>query len=98
MNTPIPYAMIGGGIGSFIGAVHRHAIALDGRARLVAGAFSSTAERSNESGAALGVDPERAYASYLDLIACETRRDDRPAFVVIVTPNDTHYQIGRAHV
>ena len=96
MNTPIPYAMIGGGIGSFIGAVHRHAIALDGRARLVAGAFSSTAERSNESGAALGVDPERAYASYLDLIACETRRDDRPAFVVIVTPNDTHYPIAKA--
>lgn len=90
------YAMIGGGTGSFIGAVHRHAIALDGRARLVAGAFSSTAERSRASGEALGVATDRAYASYQELIDAEGARADRPAFVAIVTPNDTHYSIAKA--
>ncbi len=96
MSGPIPYAMVGGGVGSFIGGVHRHAIDLDGRARLVAGAFSSTGERSVESGRALGVDPERAYGSYADLIAGESGRDDRPVFVVIVTPNDMHFPVARA--
>lgn len=96
MSGVVPYAMVGGGVGSFIGAVHRHAIALDGRARLVAGAFSSTGERSKESGAALDVVPGRAYASYDALIAGETGREDRPAFVVIVTPNDTHFPIAKA--
>lgn len=96
MSGALPYAMVGGGVGSFIGAVHRHALALDGRARLVAGAFSSTAERSKESGAALGVDPGRAYGSYQEMIAGESGRADRPAFVVIVTPNDTHYPIAKA--
>lgn len=96
MNNPVPYAMIGGGVGSFIGAVHRHAIALDGRSRLVAGAFSSTAERSKASGDALGVPIDRSYATYQDLIAGETGRADAPAFVVIVTPNDTHFSIAKA--
>jgi len=35
----LKYAMIGGGTGSFIGDVHRKAIAMDGKARLVAGCF-----------------------------------------------------------
>ncbi|MEM9373723.1 MAG: Gfo/Idh/MocA family oxidoreductase [Planctomycetota bacterium] len=96
MNGVIPYAMVGGGVGSFIGAVHRHAINLDGRARLVAGAFSATAARSAESGRTLGIDPDRAYASYTELIARESDRGDRPAFVVVVTPNDTHYPITKA--
>ena len=42
--------MIGGGIESFIGDVHRKAASLDGMIELVCGAFSSTAERSKKSG------------------------------------------------
>jgi len=38
--------MVGGGRGGMIGAVHRRAALLDGGVELVAGAFSSTAERS----------------------------------------------------
>ena len=37
--------MAGGGEGAFIGAIHRKAAALDGDWQLVAGAFSSDAER-----------------------------------------------------
>ncbi|MFU8830054.1 MAG: Gfo/Idh/MocA family protein [Phycisphaerales bacterium] len=100
MTTTAPpgltYAMIGGGTGSFIGGVHRMAIALDGTAKLVAGAFSSTAERSKESAAALGVDAERAYADFNELAERESQRDDRPDFVVIVTPNHVHYEAAKA--
>ena len=42
--------MAGGGIGSFIGPVHRMAAALDGEAEYVAGAFSSDSAKSIESG------------------------------------------------
>lgn len=88
--------MIGGGTGSFIGAVHRMAIALDGSAKLVAGAFSSTAERSKESAAAMGVSPDRAYADFAQLATQESKREDRPDFVVIVTPNHVHYEAAKA--
>ena len=43
--------MIGGGRGAFIGAVHRIAANIDGQIELVAGAFSSDAEKSKASGA-----------------------------------------------
>jgi len=96
MTTGLTYAMIGGGTGSFIGGVHRMAIALDGSATLVAGAFSSTAERSKQSAAELGVDAERAYADFEELLKRESQRDDRPDFVVIVTPNHVHYEAAKA--
>jgi predicted dehydrogenase len=88
--------MIGGGQGSFIGAVHRLAIVLDGTARLVAGAFSSTPERSRASAAELGVDPARAYGSFEELARAESTRADGVDFVVIVTPNDMHFPAAKA--
>lgn len=96
MPSKLTYAMIGGGQGSFIGAVHRHAIALDAAAELVAGAFSSTPERSKASAADLGVAPDRAYGSFAELAAAESARKDPPDFVVIVTPNDVHYPAAKA--
>ena len=42
--------MIGGGQGSFIGAVHRIAANLDGHIELVCGYFSSTPENSRVTG------------------------------------------------
>ena len=46
----IRYSMIGGGPGSFIGAVHRRAAWLDGGFYLVGGAFSSDSARSKSTG------------------------------------------------
>jgi predicted dehydrogenase len=85
--------MIGGGRGAFIGAVHRLAAAMDGRAELVAGAFSSDAARSRDSGADLGLDPARVYGSYAEMAAAESASPaaSRLDFVVIVTPNDQHF-------
>lgn len=94
MTQRLTYAMIGGGIGAFIGEVHRRAISLDDRARLVAGALSSTPEKSKLSAEQLGLDPDRSYGSYEELFEQESKRDDRVDFVSIVTPNDTHYMIA----
>lgn len=95
MTERLTYAMIGGGIGAFIGEVHRRAISLDDRARLVAGALSSTPEKSKHSAEQLGLDPDRSYGSYQELFERESKRDDRVDFVSIVTPNDTHYPIAK---
>jgi predicted dehydrogenase len=99
MSTPQPpltYAMIGGGSGAFIGEVHRKAIALDNTATLVAGALSSTPERSKESARQLGLPADRSYASHQELFKVESTRKDKVDFIVIVTPNDTHYPIAKA--
>lgn len=96
MTSHLTYAMIGGGKDAFIGEVHRKVIALDNSATLVAGALSSTPERSLESAKALGLPEDRSYGSWQELIEKETCRDDRVDFVVIVTPNNTHFPIAKA--
>jgi predicted dehydrogenase len=88
--------MVGGGPGAFIGPVHRIAAELDGRIELVAGAFSSSPEKSRAAGASYRIDPARAYGSYEEMIAKEKQRADGIDFVVIATPNNTHLPIARA--
>ncbi len=85
--------MIGGGRGAFIGAVHRIAAIMDGKAELVAGAFSADAERSKASGADLFLDPARVYGSYAEMARAEAKRPaaERLDFVVIITPNHQHF-------
>jgi len=89
--------MIGGGRGAFIGAVHRIAAAMDGRAELVAGAFSSDAERSRASGEDLFLHPSRVYGSYREMAKAESAMPPgrRLDFVVIVTPNHQHFEPAR---
>ena len=90
--------MVGGGQGAFIGAVHRLAARLDGEVDLVCGAFSSNAENSRATGAGLGLAPDRAYASYDEMMRAEAARPegDRMAFVAIVTPNHLHLPVALA--
>ncbi len=90
--------MVGGGEGAFIGPVHRTAAAIAGNCRLVAGAFSSDADRAARSGAALGVAPERSYASWQALIDGERALgpDEGAEFVAIVTPNHLHAPVAIA--
>ncbi|MFY7874830.1 MAG: gfo/Idh/MocA family oxidoreductase, partial [Pirellula sp.] len=64
LNRKLKMGIVGGGQGSFIGRVHSIAACLDNRATLVAGAFSSNAERSKASAPEYDVCQERAYPSY----------------------------------
>ncbi len=84
---------VGGGPGSFIGRIHRMAAGLDGEIELVCGAFSSDPEKSKIAGASLNLDPQRIYASYVEMIETEKElpADRRMDFVSIVTPNHVHY-------
>jgi len=93
MDRKLRMGMIGGGKGAFIGAVHRMAAALDGECELVCGAFSSTPERSMESGEALHLPPERVYGTYEEMIEKERKlpEGERMDFVSIVTPNHLHF-------
>ncbi len=95
-GSVLHYGMVGGGQGAFIGDVHRKAIALDGLARLTAGCFSRDLANTKATGAALGVSADRLYTSYAEMAQAESRRTDGIDFVVIVTPNDTHYQACKA--
>ncbi len=85
--------MIGGGIESFIGDVHRKAATLDGMMELVCGAFSSTAERSKESGKLLLIPEDRCYNNFEEMILAEKElpENERMDFVAIVTPNHLHF-------
>ncbi len=90
-------ALIGGGNQGFIGRVHVMAAALDGRAELVAGAFSSDPTRSRGAAAEFGVSADRGYGSADELMSAESRlpADQRADFVTIATPNHTHFEIAR---
>ena len=90
MMARIRLGMIGGGKDAFIGAVHRFAARLDGEFDLVAGALSSTPEKSRESGEALGLDPARCYGSFAEMAEAEATREDGIEAVSIVTPNHVH--------
>ncbi|MGR3541384.1 MAG: Gfo/Idh/MocA family protein [Hasllibacter sp.] len=91
----IRLGMVGGGNDAFIGGVHRIAARIDGRFDLVAGAFSSTAEKSRASGEALGIDPKRTYDDFAAMAKREARLKDGIEAVSIVTPNHVHYPAAR---
>lgn len=93
---PIRLGMVGGGRGAFIGGVHRIAARLDGEFSLVAGALSSDPERAKASGADLGLDPERTYASFAAMAKTEAARPDGIEAVAIVTPNHLHFAAAAA--
>ncbi len=100
LGRKIRYGMVGGGPGAFIGEVHRKAAALDGEIELVAGAFSSDAEKSRQQGQQLFLDPDRVYDSYQEMIEKESQlpEGDRIDFVSIVTPNHVHHPVAKAAI
>lgn len=90
-------AMVGGGEGAFIGAVHRLVATLDGQVELVAGCFSRDPENTKRTGRALYLDPARCYPSY-EVMAQKEKAlppEQRIDFVSIVTPNNMHFPIAR---
>ena len=85
--------MIGGGMGSFIGAIHRNAAFLDNKIELVAGCFSSSFENYLQTGKDLYLDKERVYKTFEEMLSIESSlsKSDRIDFVSIVTPNHLHF-------
>ena len=95
MGIQIRYGMVGGHMNAFIGEVHRKAIAFDPRAQLVAGCFSTNAEKNRETGETYSLDMSRVYPSYEAMAEAESKRPDGIDFVSITTPNNTHYDVAK---
>jgi len=85
--------MVGGGNDAFIGGVHRIASRIDDHFELVAGALSSTPEKSRVSGEALGLP--RVYDDFHAMAIREARLKEGIEAVSIVTPNHVHYEAAR---
>jgi len=85
-------AVIGGGPGSFIGAMHRQAARLDDRYEIVTGMLSSDIEKSKKAAVEIGLPADRLYASVQEMHAKESARIDGADVVAIMTPNDSHYE------
>ncbi|MGZ9220706.1 MAG: Gfo/Idh/MocA family protein [Anaerolineales bacterium] len=89
-------AVIGGGPGSFIGAMHRQAARLDDRYEIVTGILSSDPDKSKKAALELGFSPNRLYASVQEMFDGEASRKEGVDVVAIMTPNDSHYDYSMA--
>ena len=90
------YGMVGGGPEALIGDGHRKALNLDGKAMLVAGCFSRSHEKTLATGKELEIAPDRCYQTYEEMAEKEGQREDGIEFVVIATPNVSHFDICKA--
>jgi len=91
LGRKLRLAVIGGGPGSFIGAMHRQAARLDDRYEIVTGILSSNPDTSREAARELGIASDRLYSSVLEMLDAEASRKDGVEVVAIMTPNDSHY-------
>lgn len=93
-NRRLRAGIVGGGIGSFIGAVHRLAVEMDSQAIVVAGAMSTDPQRAIASAKAWYL--ERSYADFEEMAKVEAKRADGIDFVMITTPNHMHFPVAKA--
>jgi predicted dehydrogenase len=89
-------AVIGGGPGSFIGAMHRQSARLDDRYEIVTGILTSVPERSKQAASELGFAQDRLYSTVTEMLDAEVSRKDGIDTVAIMTPNDSHYEYSMA--
>lgn len=92
----LKWGMIGGGEGSQIGPAHRLGAGLDGAFDFVAGALDHRPDVGRDYGVRLGLDADRAYGDWQEMLAKEAARDDRIDLVTVATPNATHFEITKA--
>ena len=93
LNRRLRAGIVGGGKGSFIGAVHRVAAELDGQAQVIAGAMSTDPQRAQDSAQAWFL--QRSYDSFEVMAEEEAKRPDGIDFVIIATPNHMHFPVAK---
>ncbi len=96
MRERLTYGMVGAGLDSFIGAVHRVAAGFDQVATLSAGNFSRDAAKNKECGDFYQLDTDRVYADFEEMAKAEGAREDKIDYVVISAPNNVHYKAAKA--
>lgn len=96
MSKVLKYGMVGGALDAFIGNAHRRAINIDGNAKLVAGCFSRSWEKTQAAGEEFNIAEDRLYHDFVEMAQKEREREDCIDFAVIVTPNYAHYEACKA--
>ena len=96
MTEILNWGLIGGGEGSQIGFAHRIGAELDGKFRFAAGALDLDPTRSRDYGKSLGLQEDRAYGNWKEMLEAESARKDRIDLVTVATPNETHFEISKA--
>lgn len=86
--------IVGGGVGSFIGTVHRIAAQLDNQAEVVAGAMSADPKKAEESAKAWFL--QRSYSSFQEMAEVEPTLPDGIDFVMVTVPNFLHFRVAKA--
>ena len=90
------WGIVGGGEGSQIGPAHRLGAGLDGLFDFTAGALDHRPEEGKRYGQQLGLDSDRAYGNWQEMLKGESSRSDRVDLVTVATPNSTHFEITKA--
>ena len=98
MNEKLKMGMVGGGIDSFIGSLHRKAAVMDGQIDFIAGALSSSEKKARDSAKEQFLNENRSYGSWEEMLEKELilPESERIDFASIVTPNHTHFSISKA--
>lgn len=88
--------MIGGGMKSFMGGIHREAIEKAGNLRIIGGAFGTSRQASYDFIKPLGLNVDDLFLSYRDFLRKQKTKTgkDRVLFVSAVLPNTMHYPIA----
>lgn len=97
MSKRIKLGMIGGGLSSFIGIVHRIAAYIGEDYQLVGGAFDTDHNRALEFANGLDLDPNRTYPNIDEFVKGELAlpKEERIEAVTVVTPNFLHYPMAK---
>ncbi len=94
--SKLNWGLIGGGKGSQIGPAHRLGANVDGLFSFVAGALDHSPEAGRAYGRELGLDKDRAYGDWQEMLAGEKKRADKIDLVTVATPNATHFEITKS--
>jgi predicted dehydrogenase len=83
-----------GGVSNF-GKLHTRCVVLDRIATLSAGCFSRDSAKNAQLADAFGIPSDRLYPDAQTMAREEARRPDPVDFVIVSTPNVSHYDITR---
>ena len=88
--------MIGGGMKSFMGGIHRQAIEKVGNLKIIGGAFGTSKQSSYDFIKPYKLSVDDLFPSYRDFLRREKTRigEDRILFASAILPNTMHYPIA----
>ncbi|MEW8522876.1 MAG: Gfo/Idh/MocA family oxidoreductase [Candidatus Thiodiazotropha endolucinida] len=89
-DSKLKLGFIGGSINSAVGETHKISSQMDECWVLEAGCFSTHADINSKTGQVWGVESDRVYTSYMEMLAGE---QDKLDAVAVLTPTPSHAEI-----